>query len=68
MQALAEELRDYGVRVNAINPQRTATPMRFKAFGKEPPETLLSPEEVAEATLKVLLSNLTGGVIDVRKR
>ena len=68
MQALAEELRDYGVRVNAINPQRTATPMRFRAFGKEPPETLLSPEEVAEATLKVLLSNLTGGVIDVRKR
>ena len=68
MQALAEELRDYGVRVNAINPQRTATPMRFKAFGKEPPETLLRPEEVAEATLKVLLSNLTGGVIDVRKR
>ena len=67
MQALAEELRDYGVRVNAINPQRTATPMRFRAFGKEPPETLLRPEEVAEATLKTLLSEITGQVIDVRK-
>ena len=35
-QALADEWRDLGVRVNCINPERTATPMRTKAFGVEP--------------------------------
>jgi len=67
IQGLAEELNESGIRINAINPQRTATPMRFKAFGKEPPETLLDPEKVADATLKTLLSEITGQVIDVRK-
>ena len=41
--------------------------MRLKAFGNEPPESLLQPEKVAEASLKTLLSNLTGQVIDVRR-
>ena len=67
VQALAEELADDGVRVNVINPERCATPMRFKAFGKEPEESLLSPEKVAEASLKTLLSDLTGQVIDVKR-
>ena len=66
-QALAEELADDGVSVNVINPERCATPMRFKAFGKEPEESLLSPEKVAEASLKTLLSDLTGQVIDVKR-
>jgi len=29
---------------------------------------LLEPEKVAEASLKILLTNLTGQVIDVRRR
>jgi len=66
-QALAEELSTDGIRVNAINPERTATPMRFKAFGKEPEDTLLSVDKVAEASLKTLLSDITGEVIDVRR-
>ena len=66
-QALAEELLDDGVRINAINPERTATPMRFNAFGYEPEGSLLKPETVAQKTIKVLLSDLTGQVIDVRK-
>ncbi len=66
-QALAEELANDKIRINVINPERCATPMRFKAFGKEPEETLLKPEEVAEASLKTFLSNLTGQVIDIRK-
>lgn len=66
-QALAEELTNDGIRVNVINPERCATPMRTKAFGKEPPESLLQPEKVAEASLKTFLSNLTGQVIDVRR-
>ena len=42
--------------------------MRFKAFGKEPEGSLLQPEVVAEASLKTLLTNLTGQVIDVRRK
>ncbi len=66
-QALAEELASDGIKINVINPERTATPMRFKAFGKEPEGSLLMPEVVAEASLKTLLSDLTGQVIDVRR-
>jgi len=67
VQALAEELASDGIRINTINPERTATPMRFKAFGKEPEGSLLSAEKVAEASIKTLLSDLTGEVIDVRR-
>jgi len=66
-QALSEEYASDGVRINTINPERTATPMRYKAFGKEPLDSLLKPEDVALITLKTSLSDLTGEVIDVRK-
>ena len=66
-QALAEELISDNIRVNVINPERTATPMRFKAFGNEPEGSLLSPVKVAEKSIKVLLSDLTGQVVDVRR-
>ncbi len=66
VQALAEEFLPFGVRINAINPERTATPMRTENFGNEPPELLLSAERVARATLATCLSNATGEVIDVR--
>ena len=66
-QALAEEWSDEGVRVNCVNPERTATPMRTKAFGSENPETLLASETVARTSLDVLLSALNGAVIDVRR-
>ena len=65
-QACAEELIDDGVRVNAINPERTATPMRVENFGNEPPGTLLQPSKVAEASIETLVSELTGQVVSVR--
>ena len=65
-QALSEEWAEAGVRINAINPQRTATPMRTAAFGEEPDETLLSPAAVANATVAVIESKLTGQVVNVR--
>ena len=68
VQALAEEWENEKIRINVINPERTATPMRFSNFGKEPEETLLKPEKVAEATLNTLLSDYTGQVIDVRRK
>ena len=66
MQALAQEWDCYGIRVNVINPERTNTPMRTKNFGIEPPETLLKAEEVAEVSLKTLLLDITGQVVDVK--
>jgi len=66
-QALADEWSADGVRVNCINPERTATPMRTRAFGAEAPETLLSSRAVALTSLDVLMSDLTGHVVDVRR-
>jgi len=67
MQALADEWAPRGVRVCCINPERTATPMRRKAFGPESPESLLSSRAVAMTSLDVLVSDITGQVVDVRR-
>jgi 2-C-methyl-D-erythritol 4-phosphate cytidylyltransferase len=67
VQALAEEFLPFNVRINAINPERTATPMRTENFGIESPELLLTPEAVANATLAVCTSSATGEVVDVRR-
>jgi 2-C-methyl-D-erythritol 4-phosphate cytidylyltransferase len=67
VQALAEEFLPDGVRINAINPERTATPMRTENFGVESVEQLLSADSVARATLSICASSATGEVIDVRR-
>jgi 2-C-methyl-D-erythritol 4-phosphate cytidylyltransferase len=67
MQGLAEEYLPFGVRINAINPERTATPMRTENFGNEPADALLDTDTVANATLATLVSDATGEVIDVRR-
>lgn len=66
MQAIAQEWEPDGIRVNAINPERTKTPMRTKNFGIEPDDTLLKAEDVAETSVKTLISNITGQIIDVK--
>ena len=66
VQALAEEWGQFYIRVNCINPERTKTPMRIKNFGVEPEETLLHAEDVAGVSAKVLVSELTGQVFDVK--
>ena len=67
VQAVAQEWEADGIRINCINPERTKTPMRVKNFGIEPDNTLLTSEKVAEATVRTLLSDDTGLVIDVRR-
>lgn len=66
-QGLAQEFHSYNVRINAINPERTATPMRTENFGNEPKESLLDAEIVARATLATLLRSISGEVVDVRR-
>jgi len=45
-QVLADEVKDYGIRVNAVNPGGTRTAMRAKAYPEEDPMTLPTPEEI----------------------
>ncbi len=66
-QAIAEEWDNFGIRVNVCAPARTSTPMRFENFGKEPAETLLSPQKVAEISLNLILSKYTGQIVCVNK-
>ena len=63
-----ETIEAAGIAVNCINPERTKTPMRVKNFGTEPDDTLLRSEDVAEVTVRSLLSDYTGQVIDVKRK
>jgi NAD(P)-dependent dehydrogenase (short-subunit alcohol dehydrogenase family) len=45
-QVLADEVRDAGIRVNAVNPAATRTEMRAQAYPAEDPLTLPEPETV----------------------
>lgn len=66
-QGLAEEHPE--LHINAVIPQRTATPMRKKSFPQEETSTLLSPEEVAQEILTLLKqSGTTGSLLEVRKK
>jgi NAD(P)-dependent dehydrogenase (short-subunit alcohol dehydrogenase family) len=48
MQTLAEETRESGIRVMALNPGATRTAMRAAAYPDEDPSRLKDPSEVAE--------------------
>ena len=65
-QGLAEEWADDRIRVNAVSPERTATPMRRQAFPDEPGDGMLTSREVAIATLRLIASDLTSQVLDVK--
>lgn len=45
-QLLAEEVKDCGIRVNAVNPGATRTEMRAAAYPDEDPLTLPVPEKI----------------------
>lgn len=66
VQAVAEEWQQDKIKINCINPQRTKTPMRTANFGMEDEKTLLKSKDVAEISLKTLLSNFSGEVVDIK--
>jgi len=66
-QGLAEEWAPDRIRVNAVSPERTDTPMRRAAFPEESRLGMLQPDDVAAATLRLVRSDLTGQVLDVRR-
>jgi len=68
VQGLSDEVSRYSMKVNVINPERTDTPLRRNNFGKEDKKILLTPEFVALTTLKLLATDISGAVIEVRKQ
>jgi 2-C-methyl-D-erythritol 4-phosphate cytidylyltransferase len=66
-QGLADEWASDGIRVNAVSPERTDTPMRRTAFPGEDASGMLGATDVALATLRLLRSDLTGQIVDVRR-
>jgi ribitol-5-phosphate 2-dehydrogenase (NADP+) / D-ribitol-5-phosphate cytidylyltransferase len=66
-QGLADEWAADGIRVNAMSPERTDTPMRREAFPDENRDGMLVAEDVAVATLRLVRSDLTGQVVDVKR-
>lgn len=66
-QGLADEWHGAGIRVNAVSPERTDTEMRRRAFPEESAVGMLTPVEVAAATLRLVQSDLTGQVLDIRR-
>jgi 2-C-methyl-D-erythritol 4-phosphate cytidylyltransferase len=67
IEGLADEWAAAGIRANVVSPERTDTPMRTRAFPGESRVGLLSAQDVAIATLRLLCSGLTGQVLDVRR-
>jgi 2-C-methyl-D-erythritol 4-phosphate cytidylyltransferase len=66
-QGLADEWAADGIRVNAVSPERTDTPLRRVAFPDEDRSEMLGAADVADATLRLLRSDLTGQVVDVKR-
>lgn len=66
-QAISEEWRSFGIKVNCINPERTKTPMRIKNFGIEPEGSLLDSSEVARVSILTILNDFSGQVVYVKR-
>ncbi|MFQ5539990.1 MAG: SDR family NAD(P)-dependent oxidoreductase, partial [Candidatus Binatia bacterium] len=45
-QVLADEVKEWNIRVNAVNPGGTRTEMRAEAYPQEDPMTLPAPDEI----------------------
>ena len=60
-QMLAEEVKDFGIRANAVNPGPTRTEMRAAAYPDEDPLTLPTPEKIAPVFV-YLASDASRGV------
>jgi len=66
----AEEAKESGVRMAAVNPSRTRTPMRAAAYPDEDPSTVKTPEETARYYLALATGDVefeTGASLDYQE-
>jgi NAD(P)-dependent dehydrogenase (short-subunit alcohol dehydrogenase family) len=69
-QMLAEELKDLGIRVNALNPGPTRTTMRAAAYPDEDPLTVREPAAIMDAFVYLASDEsvgVTGKSVDARQ-
>lgn len=67
MQMLADEYEDSSLRCNAINPGKTRTSMRAKAYPGEDPNTLKTPEQIMAVYLYLMSDDSIGTTGQVLK-
>lgn len=69
MEVLADELENFDVRVNSVNPGKTRTAMRRAAYPAEDPETLPAPDAVLAPFIYLLgpdSADVTGQAFDAQ--
>ena len=69
-QVLAEEVKEWHVRVNAVNPGGTRTEMRARAYPEEDPSTLPTPDQITAGFVYLAAadsSGVTGKSFDARE-
>jgi NAD(P)-dependent dehydrogenase (short-subunit alcohol dehydrogenase family) len=69
-QVLADEVREFGIRVNTVNPGPTRTEMRSLAYPEEDPLTLPTPDQVVPIFVYLAAdasTTVTGQSLDARE-
>jgi NAD(P)-dependent dehydrogenase (short-subunit alcohol dehydrogenase family) len=68
-QVLADEVKEFGIRVNSVNPGPTRTEMRAEAYPQEDPLTLPTPEQITAIFVHLASAqseNLTGQMLEAK--
>ena len=68
-QVLADEVKEFGIRVNSVNPGPTRTEMRAEAYPEEDPLTLPTPEQITPLFVHLASAqseNLTGQMLEAK--
>jgi NAD(P)-dependent dehydrogenase (short-subunit alcohol dehydrogenase family) len=68
-QVLADEVKQFGIRVNSVNPGPTRTEMRAEAYPEEDPLTLPTPEQITPIFVHLASArseNVTGQMLDAQ--
>ena len=68
-QVLADEVKEFGIRVNSVNPGPTRTEMRAEAYPEEDPLALRTPEQITPIFVHLASTqseNLTGQMLEAQ--
>jgi NAD(P)-dependent dehydrogenase (short-subunit alcohol dehydrogenase family) len=68
-QVLADEVKEFGIRVNSVNPGPTRTGMRAEAYPEEDPLTLPTPEQITPIFVHLASAqseNVTGQMFEAK--
>jgi NAD(P)-dependent dehydrogenase (short-subunit alcohol dehydrogenase family) len=68
-QVLADEVKEFGIRVNSVNPGPTRTEMRAEAYPEEDPRTLPTPEQITPIFVHLASDqseNVTGQTLEAK--